>query len=79
MEHKIRDELLAGLSRDLCGKKSQYTGRILGKKTNEKAEKESVKLTVFVLWLPLQFTANGSLATNCQFFAISNTVQATDE
>lgn len=71
--------MLAGLNRDLCGKELQYTGRIWGKKTDEKAEKESVKLTVFALLLPLQFTANGSLATNCQFFAISNTVQATDE
>lgn len=49
------------------------------KKTDENAGKESVKLTVFVLSLPLQFTANGSLATNCEFFAISNTVQATDK
>lgn len=70
MEHKIRDELLAGLNRDLCGKKSQYIGGIWGKKIDEKAEKESIKLTVFVLLLPLLFTANGSLATNCDYFAI---------
>lgn len=38
--------------------------------TDEEAEKESVKLTVFVLSLPLQFTANGSLASNCDYFAI---------
>lgn len=70
MEHKIRDELLAGLNRDLCGKKPQYIGGIWAKKIDEKAEKESIKLTVFVLLLPLQFTANGSLATHCDCFAI---------
>lgn len=62
--------MLAGLNRDLCGKKLQYTVRIWGKMTDEEAEKESVKLTVFVLLLPLQFTANGSLTSNCDYFAI---------